>query len=73
MRMRMSGVTSKEASNRISLGIAIQSVSEDTPGPIAMDSVQPGLSSEGRLALEKPFFYLLLQSTRTIDALHLGV
>jgi len=69
----MNGETFKGASNRICLGITIENVREDTPGPLAMNSVQPGLSSEGGLALEKPFFYLLLQGTRMVDALHLGV
>jgi hypothetical protein len=38
-----------------------------------MASVKRDLSSETALALGKPFFYLLLQSTPAVDALDLGV
>jgi hypothetical protein len=38
-----------------------------------MGSVKRDLSWESAPALRKPFFYLLLQSTRAVDALDLGV
>jgi len=38
-----------------------------------MGSVKRDLSSQSALALGKPFFYLLLQSMRAVDALDLGV
>jgi hypothetical protein len=41
--------------------------------PPALSSVKRDLSWESTLALRKPFFDLLLQSTRAVDALNLGV
>jgi hypothetical protein len=38
-----------------------------------MGSVKGDLSSQRALALDKPLFYLLLQSARAVDALDLGV
>jgi hypothetical protein len=54
--------------NGVSLGITIDSAHERVPPTIGSD-----VSSHSALALGKPFFYLLLQSARALDALDLGV
>ena len=55
--------------NGISLGIATDSAHERVSP--TMGSVKRDLSSASALALGKPFFYLLLQSTCAFDVLNL--